>query len=449
MLDWLLDINIVSGWFVDTVRVLVFAGLTWLAVALWRRSHRRLLAAIIAGAVCFGLGLLLTWLVSDVWVSFGVTLGWTVIRRTALGLGMLGAVAVGIVALAGWRRVISIVLAVLVLVFTGMQIDGAYNQYPKVRSLFGMPYYAALSDSLERTATLDIAQWRETQSASAPATGRTFSVDIPATTSGFAARHANVWLPPAALTDEAAALPVIIVLSGQPGSTDDLFVAGGLDAVLDEYAAAHDGVAPIVVAPDQLGAPLNNPICIDSTQYGNVETYLTVDVPDWIRANLPVASDIDQWALAGFSQGATCTMQIGPAHPELFGQMFAISSELEPNNGTEQQMIDQYFGGSEAAFTAHTPLGAIAQHSPSSQHVLFAAGSGDTQAQGTITRLRAAADAAGMTTRGVLSQGTSHDFWTVRNVLPAGIDQLGVWFGLADQTQPLSTWSAVTEIEGS
>ncbi|WP_028245594.1 alpha/beta hydrolase [Pseudoclavibacter soli] len=448
MLDWLLDINIVSGWFVDTVRVLVFAGLAWLAVALWRRSRRRLLVAVIVGVVCFGLGLLLTWLVSDVWVSFGVTLGWTVIRRTALGLGMLGAAVVGIVALVGWRRAVSCLLAVLVLVFTGTQIDGAYNQYPKVRSLFGMPYYAALSSSLERTATLDIDQWRETQSSSAPSTGRTYSVDIPATTSGFAARHANVWLPPAALTDEAAALPVIIVLSGQPGSTDDLFVAGGLDTVLDQYAAAHDGVAPIVVAPDQLGAPLNNPICVDSTQYGNVETYLTVDVPNWIRAHLPVASGVDQWALAGFSQGATCTMQIGPAYPQLFGSMFAISSEIEPNNGTEQQMIDQYFAGSRDAFVSHTPLGAIAQHAPSSQHVLFAAGSGDSQAQSNITQLRAAADAAGMTTRGVLSEGTSHDFWTVRNVLPAGIDQLGVWFGLTDQAQSLSTWSSVSEIEG-
>lgn len=31
---------------------------------------------------------------------------------------------------------------------------------------------------------------------------------------------------------------------------------------MDAYAAAHDGLAPVVV--DHLGAPLSNPLCMDS-----------------------------------------------------------------------------------------------------------------------------------------------------------------------------------------
>ena len=99
------------------------------------------------------------------------------------------------------------------------------------------------------------------------------------------------------------ALPVLVMLSGQPGSPENLFLAGHIDAELDAYARQHDGLAPIIVAPDQLSAPDVNPMCVDSA-IGNSATYLTVDVPAWIRANLHVDDGPGGWGIGGFSQGA-------------------------------------------------------------------------------------------------------------------------------------------------
>lgn len=446
--EWVLEVDLVSGWLMDSVRAITYAGLAVIiASLLWQRRWRKLIWLAAISLVCGAVGLLLAWLVSDVWVTFGVKLGWVVIRRTGLGIGMI-ALAIGLIwgVNGWWRRTFAILLAINVAFFGVLQVNAAYNQYPRLRSVLGLPYFPQLDPVLKRTASVSIEQWRETQAATAPSSGRAFAVDIPATTSGFSARHADVWLPPAALTEQPAQLPVIIFFSGQPGGPDDAFVASHLDAIADAYAQAHGGVAPIIVSPDQLGDPLQNTLCVDSPVYGAAETYLTVDVPAWVRANLPVQTSVNQWAIAGFSQGATCSLQLGIRHPDLFAHMAPISSELQPTDGSEQSMIDRFFGGSREAFVAHTPLGAIAEHTPSSQSILFSAGSTDGDSVDHIRTIGSAAQKAGMHVEALISAGTGHDWWTVTNVLPAVIDRLGVSLGLAAAPEPISTWPKLSEM---
>ena len=134
---------------------------------------------------------------------------------------------------------------------------------------------------------------------------------IPNDRSQFSARPANIYLPPAALSEKPPALPVFVLLAGQPGSPDRLFTAGSIPAMMDAYAAQHDGLAPVVVSPDQNGSSFHNSLCVDSPVYGKAETYLSRDVPAWIRANLPVASQPRLWAIGGFSQGGTCSQPTG------------------------------------------------------------------------------------------------------------------------------------------
>lgn len=75
--------------------------------------------------------------------------------------------------------------------------------------------------------------------------------------------------------------------------------------MMDDYAQHHGGLAPIVIAADQLGDDSHNTLCVDSPVYGNALTYLTKDVVNWVKANLPAAQQAQDWAIAGFSQGAT------------------------------------------------------------------------------------------------------------------------------------------------
>ena len=65
----------------------------------------------------------------------------------------------------------------------------------------------------------------------------------------------------------------------RPAIRLELFTAGHLASVMDEFAASHGGIAPIVVAADQLGGSNRNPMCVDSAAFGKSATYLLQDVP--------------------------------------------------------------------------------------------------------------------------------------------------------------------------
>ena len=187
-----------------------------------------------------------------------------------------------------------------------------------------------------------------------------------------------------------------------------------LETILDSFAAAHSGQAPIVVVPDQLGAPTKNPMCVDSP-LGHSATYLTVDVPAWIRANLPVGANPVDWTIAGFSQGGTCSIQLGAAHPELFGNILDISGELVPQNGSTQQSITAGFGGDAAAYAAAAPTAILAARAPYADLLaLFAVGADDSRYLPWTQELAAAARSAGATTQVFVSPGTAHDWHTVQ-----------------------------------
>ena len=111
-------------------------------------------------------------------------------------------------------------------------------------------------------------------------------------------------MPPAYLTTPRAELPVLVLLSGQPGTPEDWLNGGHLVATMDDWAARHGGLAPVVVLADGTGGPLANPLCLDS-QIAQVQTYLAVDVPAWVRSTLQVQQDPRQWAVGGFSYGGT------------------------------------------------------------------------------------------------------------------------------------------------
>lgn len=286
----------------------------------------------------------------------------------------------------GMMCVAAAILTVFAILAAAIGIDQSYGEYATIGSLFGEDSYsqADLTGLAKRKDLITVAQWRK-QAANGtirniPANGTVNKIDIPATKSQFEARKALVYLPPAALADSKRkpALPVVLMLSGQPGSPGRVFQAGGIQTMMDGYAKTHDGLAPIVIAADQLGADSHNTLCVDSKVYGNALTYLTQDVVDWVKTNLPAAQDAKDWAIAGFSQGATCSLQIGVNHPDLFGTMIPTDSEIKPTNGSRQEMIDRFFDGDTTAYENQVPVNAIRNHAPTHQMLIIGAGEKDT-----------------------------------------------------------------------
>lgn len=280
-------------------------------------------------------------------------------------------------------RAVAVVLTVFAVLSAATGIDQAYGEYATIGSLFGQDTYreADLTGMAKRSDLISVTQWKQEKAdgsvSNIPAHGEVRKVNIPATASHFEARKALVYLPPAALATakHKPALPVILMMSGQPGSPGRVFAAGGIQTMMDDYAQHHGGLAPIVIAADQLGDDSHNTLCVDSPVYGNALTYLTKDVVDWVKANLPAAQQAQDWAIAGFSQGATCSLQIGANHPDLFGTIIPTGSELKPTNGSESSMISRFFHGDRTAYEKQIPINAIRNHAPSNQTLVIGAGS--------------------------------------------------------------------------
>ena len=447
---WLAKVHLTQGWlpaslFSLTALALIVLTLTGLTHGRWRTLLRQVAIALGIG----GLGLLATWLVSDVFMLFGVSLGWMVIISVALGFLAVGFVVCILITARGWRRILAALTVLLCLLSTGLRVDIIYGEFTTLGSLFSVSLYPDYRGHETARPAMSVAQWRSLASRgklpSHPSVGRSYSMHIPNSRSQFAARPADIYLPPAALSDKPPALPVFVLLAGQPGSPDRLFTAGAIPAMMDAYAAQHDGLAPVVVSPDQNGASSHNSLCVDSPVYGKAETYLSSDVPAWIRAELPVASQPRQWAIGGFSQGGTCSTQLGARHPHVYGNMLPADGELEPTQGRQEQMIRDYFDGDRKRFLAQVPARAMLERAPSRQLLFTAAGSNDKESQHNMIVIAKAANQAGMKVRAVITQGSGHDWHTVKTAWKPGLEWVGQAIGLGPMSRPIEDFPNITE----
>jgi S-formylglutathione hydrolase FrmB len=109
--------------------------------------------------------------------------------------------------------------------------------------------------------------------------------------------------------------------------------------------------------PDNNGGFTSDTECVDSSR-GNAETYLTVDVPTFIKDRLGTATDAKSWAVVGFSEGGNCALMLALRHPDLFATFGDYSGLPGPRVGTNMEVtteVADLFGGSRAAFEAHEP----------------------------------------------------------------------------------------------
>lgn len=465
MRAWLMNISLVDGWFPATLfSITAVLAAILLGIAIWemiggsRGGGKRAIAvvacpmviAVIAGIV----GLVIAWLLSDVFVVFGVELGPRVIAWAGCGCAIVGFAVSHVMLHRGVLRAVAVILVVCAVFSTATGIDQAYGEYATIGSLFSQDSYreADLTGMAKRSDLISVTQWRQEAAdgsiSDIPAHGEVSKVNIPATTSHFEARQALVYLPPAALVTakHKPALPVILMMSGQPGSPGRVFAAGGIQTMMDDYAQHHDGLAPIVIAADQLGDDSHNTLCVDSPVYGKALTYLTKDVVDWVKTSLPAAWQAQDWAIAGFSQGATCSLQIGANHPDLFGTIIPTGSELKPTNGSESSMISRFFHGDRTAYEKQIPINAIRNHAPSNQTLVIGAGERDRESVRNVELIAPVAQQEGMHVTAVESLGNAHDWHAVRDTLRYGLVVFGYNTGLSDAKPKLADYPNLKRI---
>jgi len=277
------------------------------------------------------------------------------------------------------RRVMAITAGLLALGSGAAGVNAYFAYIPTVGALVGRR--AADQASARQVA-------RAIRAPSLPSHGLVERVSIPGIVSGFHARPAQVYLPPAWFASPRPALPVVELLHGTPGTPEDWTRAAQADLIADRWAATHGGYAPLLVMPDVNGSFTGDTECADGPR-GNAETYLTVDVPRWAQTVLGATSDRRGWALVGASEGGYCALTLALRHPDRYGA-FADFSGLD--HPTAHGGALRVFGGSRRLLLEHTPAWLLRHRTRPPLAGWFEVGGAD----GSVTRAvrRAARDAA-------------------------------------------------------
>ncbi len=358
--------------------------------------------------LCFGVGALLglwsvvfvrralVWKANRTLISVVV---WQVASAVALFVWSSTASRPDLVQLPGWIALGMVAFAVPLAV--GALLDGRRSSAPNlgvkivtfalvaltVAGSVGV-VVAAIAPTMSRTT---IAGRQVPITADTLRNGYSMAVHIPPTSSGFSARNASLWVPPGWIIHPDVRRPIVETMMGQPGNPS----LGATLNALHSLGPSALQKAPFVLVVDQLGGRSLNPPCRNTTA-GQVTTYLSTDVPRWIRANLPVPDSRSYWTIAGYSHGGDCAEFLAATFPSIWSNMISISGPDQPGTPHIAYAIAHYFGGSQAAFDASLTATALKAHGHYADTVAtFASGALDTKYGPGVIQVASLADEAG------------------------------------------------------
>ena len=145
------------------------------------------------------------------------------------------------------------------------------------------------------------------------------------------------------------------------------------DVTAREFADAHHGLAPIIVMPDENGSFSGDTECVNSPR-GNAETYITVDVPKFMRTHFNASTGKGSIAIAGLSEGGMCAAMLTLRHPDeypVFADYSGLTSPTVEEAVDPPATIRALFGGSAVGLQpARSALPAAAAEVPQDRRLV-------------------------------------------------------------------------------
>lgn len=351
-------LSLMHGWLPLTVQILAAVAVV-LALG-WRTRRWRLIWlpwSVFIGAI-LALG---TYLYID---SAGVaddsnpapTTLWLWIALSGMAFGVL---------MSGWRgsrwwpRIAALIAVPLCALSAALALNLWVGYFPTVQTAWNQLTAGPLPD---QTDPVTVAAMQKQHAI--PIKGSVVPVDIPSTASGFKHRQEFVYLPPAwYASDPPPALPTVMMIGGEFNTPADWLRAGGAIQVLDDFAAAHGGYAPVFVFVDPGGTFNNDTECVNGVR-GNSADHLVKDVVPWMKSAYGVSASPANWGVVGWSMGGTCAVDLTVMHPDTFSSFVDIAGDAAPNSGSQAETVDRLFGGNTAAYASFDPTAVIARHGP-------------------------------------------------------------------------------------
>jgi S-formylglutathione hydrolase FrmB len=256
-----------------------------------------------------------------------------------------------------WRRIVSVVSIPLCLLCAALMLN-VWVGY--VRTVDAAWYFVTGGPPPNQA---DLATVKAMASNGiVPYEGRIVPVTTGAEASGFKHRGELVYLPPAWFRSvPPPALPVVMLIGGEFGTSIDWLWVGRAQETADSFAIANGGNAPVLVFVDVGGTFTKDTECVNGAR-GNAADHLTKDVVPFVVSTFGVSTDSRNWGIAGWSMGGTCAVSLTVMYPELFSTFVDIGGDVGPNAGTKEQTVERLFDGDEAAWASFDPTTVIKRH---------------------------------------------------------------------------------------
>ncbi len=341
-------ISLTHGWLPYTIQALAVAVLVF-AVG-WR--NRRWRTVWLPAAVASGVAVTAAarWVVaSQGWSDEPAPtqlLVWTAVTSAAAVL-----LIVGWRATRWWRRGLAVVSVPLCVLSTGLALNAWVGYFPNLDTAWEQVNSAPVPNQTRPETVAAMQKARQI-----PHKGSVVQVETGSAASGFKHRDEYVYLPPAWFaSNPAPRLPLLMMIGGEFNTPADWLRAGNAIKTVDDFAAAHQGNAPVLVFVDPGGAFNNDTECVNGPR-GNSADHLIKDVLPFMTATYGVSNDRRNRGIVGWSMGGTCAVDLTVMHPDLFSAFQDIAGDIAPNAGDRPQTIARLFGGSSAKYADWDPM---------------------------------------------------------------------------------------------
>jgi enterochelin esterase-like enzyme len=214
--------------------------------------------------------------------------------------------------------------------------------------------------------------------------------------------------------------PAIELLQGYPASPKSWTGPMDLQHIADSEIAAGRAEPFVAVIPTQNYVPHRDSECINAVGGSQVDTTLTVNVRRTIDSDFRVSPDRRSWAVAGYSTGGFCAVNMAVRHADMFTAAASLS-------GYDQPYIDrttgQLFRDSRTARDDNNPLWRLEHLPPPDISLLLAASLQDHVPSRDARQLAAATRPPTRTDLLMLPRG-GHNFGIWKAMEPVMIDWL-------------------------
>ncbi len=171
---------------------------------------------------------------------------------------------------------------------------------------------------------------------------------------GGGQRRTLIYLPKGYRVGTSTLYPTLYLLHGAPGREMSWITMANAPTTLDKAIATGAIVPLIAVFPNGNGDYFMDSEFINSAdgKFQN-ETYVALNVVDYINSHLPVRNDRRFRAIGGLSSGAFGAINIGLKHQDRFGQVVSLSGYGRVEQNFESQ---QFIQDNAGVIAANSPL---------------------------------------------------------------------------------------------